>query len=135
MAKLVVVRSFLNHSDAYFAKALLDDAQIPAQLHDEYSSSYAFIAEGIKVVVPQSFEQQALNILDEKFNESNTEIFDDLDSNKAECPKCGSTRLYLKNNTYSSFAILFLLLGIFSGGTNKKKKLKCRDCQYSWRDY
>jgi ssDNA-binding Zn-finger/Zn-ribbon topoisomerase 1 len=137
MARPVVIRSFLNPNDAHFAKLILEDAGIPVVLYDEHASgstiSYTFATGGIKVAVPDTYLEQAVEILEKDFQEYQDQTVEEVTD--LECPKCGSKKIFRKHG-YTSFGemILFFLAGIFF--MNKKKtKCQCRDCRHTWRSY
>lgn len=138
MSRPVVLRSFLNPNDAYLVKMILEDAGIPVFLYDEYASgsgiSYTYAMGGVKVAVPESYAEAALEIIEQDFADSkNTKPSDD--HKDQICPKCGSDRIYNRNK-YTSFfeIILFFLAGIFFQ-QKKNTKYQCRDCKHTWRGY
>ncbi|HCD53495.1 MAG TPA: hypothetical protein DEQ34_13690 [Balneolaceae bacterium] len=100
MAKPVVIKTFFNPNDAYAAKCLLEDAGIPAFLYDQYAVSTVPIPfTGVKVAVPDTDQNQALEILNEVFIDSEPELPAPPDQNKPvkeplKCPKCRSTYIY-----------------------------------------
>ncbi len=137
MAKPVVIRSFLNPSDAHFAKLIIEDTGIPVFLYDENTSgstvSYTYALGGIKIVVPEQYVSEAIEILDKDFEQASLQNIEEIED--FTCPECGSKQIYRKTG-YTSFSeiILFILAGLFF--QNKKKtKCKCRNCHYTWRSY
>ncbi|GAB5408662.1 MAG: hypothetical protein BalsKO_10270 [Balneolaceae bacterium] len=137
MAKPVVLRSFLNPSDAQFAKLMLENAGIPVYLYDEQTSgstvSYTYALGGVKVVVAEPFAEEALSILDKDYEESKTQQNEEFYT--INCPKCNSTQVYRKSG-YTSFTevILFILSGLFFV-SKKNTKCECRNCRHIWRSY
>ena len=140
MSKIVIVRSFLNPNDAYFAKSLLDDADIPSFIYDDNTSSMAYgysqALGGVKLAVPEEFTQESINILDSEFEiiDNNAKLFGLLEERET-CPKCRSNQIDQSRSYSIATILLALLVSLVLLHPRKIIKNKCRNCQHTWRSY
>ncbi len=139
MSKLIVLRSFVNPSDAQFAKALLDDAEIPCVLHDVNTSAITNLSTavgGVKLMIPEEFAAESIEILKSEFqfDQTNEGIFGLLEENE-KCPNCGSNRVFSESRQSILSIIFTILVSISFLQPRKVNKHLCRDCRRTWRSY
>lgn len=135
MAKPVVLRAYFNPSDAHFHKALLEDAGIPVYIYDENVSSstvaYTYVTGGIKLVVPDNFVDEALEIL-----ENDTTAHEPLEEpdEPQVCPKCNSREILRVKSVSLVSILLMLFVSLLFIQEPKPYKCTCRKCRHTWRD-
>lgn len=140
---LVIIATFGDVHSAYLAKSLIESAGIPVFLRDEHLVSiqpfYSLAVGGVKLAVPKSQAETALEFLQSEQSEAPLPPEQDNDRSEFEeseeqcpeqCPRCKSDRINPVNVSLRSGVISFML-GIplkLSG-----KKYKCQTCDYKWK--
>jgi len=140
---LVIIATFGDVHSAYMAKSLIESAGIPVFLRDEHLVSiqpfYSLAVGGVKLTVPESQAETALEFLQNEQSEAplipeqdneGSDFKESEDRYPEQCPRCKSERINPVNTSLRSGIISFML-GIpmkLSG-----KKYKCQTCDYKWK--
>ncbi|NAR99351.1 DUF2007 domain-containing protein [Acinetobacter haemolyticus] len=127
----IIVKSFSFPYEAQIAKTQLEAAGIPAQIENEHTINmnwlYSNALGGVRLLVPNAYEDEAKMILTQDFSELLEQEFE---GEKDCCPQCGSydIEVYIKGKKPAY--LLFLLIGfpLFSYTSG----YKCQQCQYFW---
>lgn len=121
----VVLRTFDNALAAHVARTRLEAEGIQAFVFDEHSVTVdplmAQALGGVKIAVGRDDVAAAEQILSR-----------DVELADWHCPKCDSANLERHRAGRRTALLTVLLLGIPFG--RARDKLKCLDCQYTWRD-
>jgi len=128
--KLVTIATFSTPFDANMAKSVLESADIPVFIADEYTIGinwlYSNALGGVKVQVPESVACEARGILALQTEQPATDELSATDT----CPQCGSKNTEDFMDKRRSF-FTWLLLGIPLLLPSEKKR--CRNCWHSWK--
>jgi len=127
MTRPIVVASFSFPHEAQIARASLECAGIPATVADEHTINmqwlYSNAIDGVKVLVPPEYEQDAKEILATDFS---TAVDAECGSDKTVCISCGSSNIEPFTRGKMPAYVVFLLFGFplffYQHG------LKCSDC-------
>lgn len=127
MEKLVVVAAYSTPHEANLVKSKLEANDIPAFIADEYTIGmnwlYSNALGGVKVQVPESMVEQALEIL------QGEETLKNQGEQEVSCPKCSSidTEDYLdKRGSFLTWILLGLPLLL------PAEKRRCNSCGNVW---
>ncbi|MFY0698076.1 MAG: DUF2007 domain-containing protein [Balneola sp.] len=131
--KLVVVHSFYNPNDAYAAKSILEDSDIPAFLLDSNTSTSNFgsaiaIGGNRLAVADRDIKEAELIIQDflKLINDPSVEI------EKIRCPRCQSELVTNKPVTLIKALLTFFITTLFLFSSNPY--YYCKRCKYKWNE-
>lgn len=99
------------------------------------SVSYTYGTGGIKVVAPEKYVHEALQILEQDFKSIESE--NERDKEKPVCSVCNSTKITEKPATNIFLKLLFALFVVIvvPNTKNVKHKYMCRTCKHTWKSY
>ncbi len=140
MRNFVTLTTYTLANDAHLAKSVLESADIPVFLKDELTvqvhNFYSNAIGGVKLQVPESYSQKALEILTEggfieKKDNNKLQIFKlTTDKKNAICPFCKSKNIKeIKNGSFLE-KITFGFLKKFSPVENFN--FRCNNCKSEW---
>ena len=88
---MVTIATFSLPIEAHIARAKLESEGIPAAIADEHTINmqwlYSNAIGGVKIQVPESFEEKAKGVLSRDYSES---LIAEMGEDKYHCPQCGS---------------------------------------------
>ncbi|MEZ9303656.1 phosphoenolpyruvate synthase [Vibrio breoganii] len=108
---MIVVGRFSFPHEAHIAKANLESAGIESFIADEYTINmqwlYSNAIGGVRLMVNEADEAEAINILQADFSEAldETEVCEDT------CPHCGGVELVPHTKGKQPAFLVFILLG------------------------
>lgn len=129
--RLVTIATFLQPTEAYVAKGLLEAQGIVCYMQDEAVAQTLLVSPvigGAKLQVAASDVESAAQILagDEAASaEASVE-------SAPACPECGS--LNATRADASFFATLLLCLALVVPCPNLKRRWRCSKCGHKWKD-
>ena len=136
---LVIIATYNDVFSAQFSKSILESAGIPVFLRDEHivsiQSLYSFAVGGVKLVVPESLAETAIELI--RGAQPGSQLSPEQDHSELEeveieehCPRCKSDKTVLVN-PYLKSGFLSLLIGIPL--RLRGKKYKCCTCGCRWK--
>jgi len=132
---IVNISSYRDLQDAYLAKGKLESEGIKVFLKNEYTIGvqwlYSGALGGVKLDVPKSQAQQALDILREDKSEEIIKQSNNRNiKNNDVCPICKSTNIqyYERSRKFGALTLLTGIPLILFG-----KRYKCLDCNHKWK--
>lgn len=132
MINWVTLTEYYDPIKAHFARIQLEANEIPCQLKDEQIVSvnplYANAVGGIKLQVPDSYIEKALEVI----REMNELPYIDKEGKAIQCPKCGGTDVTNDFNDISGFRSFMAMLISFAFSVwplYKKEVYYCKSCK------
>lgn len=124
---LVTISRYSMPYEAHIAKSRLDSEGIPAFIADEHTISmqwlYSNALGGVKLQVPESYAETALDILLENREQA---LVDDQGVDQDACPFCGSedTEFYQLGRRWAFLVFIGIQFPLFP----VKNGIKCKAC-------
>ncbi|MBO6620752.1 MAG: DUF2007 domain-containing protein [Balneola sp.] len=131
--KLVVVHSFYNPNDAYAAKSILEDSDIPAFLLDSNTSTSTFgsaIAIGGNRLAVADYDLKEAGLIIEEF----LKLINDpsIETETIRCPRCHSELVTNKPVIIIKALLTFFITTLFLFSSNPY--YYCKRCKYKWNE-
>ncbi|MDB6124604.1 MAG: phosphoenolpyruvate synthase [Pedosphaera sp.] len=125
----IIVATFNERSKAGPIKQRLEEAHIPAEVHDESSmEKFWFVGKplaGVRVKVPARDYEKACQLIHE------WDRADGLLRDAVRCPECDSSRIEYPQ--YARKSVLPNIFGAVAAGLGLiEKEFYCMDCHYTW---
>ncbi|MEF8787947.1 MAG: DUF2007 domain-containing protein [Planctomycetota bacterium] len=131
--ELVVIRSYSYAWEANVERGVLEEEGIPTFLEDDETVSmnwlYSNAVGGVKLQVPESRAEEAVEILSETREHARSRV-EDMSDEGPPCPNCGSTnsRCEQKGRRWFYLTLLFLGFPIYW----PPLRYRCKDCGETW---
>ncbi len=121
---MTTVATFLNPHEAHIARAELELEGVPAAVAEEHSQWLSSNAlSGVKLQVPASFQEQAIEILSENYSQA---LVEPGQEGILSCPKCKSASVEAVSRG-EGIALLRFITSLFSLRPSKGT-IRCKAC-------
>lgn len=125
----MLIQSFNNPIDAHIIKGLLESNGIESCLFDEniaYTNPVLTTAVGrIKLMVREEDYEDAIKVL-------RSETFDEPEGDKAVCPECGSSNIFVKSKTNWKAVFMMFISSTSTPTGGRKNFYDCQHCGNEW---
>jgi DNA-directed RNA polymerase subunit RPC12/RpoP len=134
--KLVTIATFSKAIDAHLSKTRLESEGIECLIADEYIVTmnwlYSNAVGGVKPQVKESDVERAIEILHREPIGVDSMRDGVEESDGPRCPRCNSPDVYYERFSRRLVFVSWLLLGFPLPFL--KRRWKCRECGYRWRE-